>query len=362
MADEVKDEAVGSNDYKLFERSVQKKFKGLMRNEIDTPKGIGCGSYRVDMALSEAFPLGYMHEICAQNGVGKTTLALEVAGQHQQKGGLVCYLDVEGSLNKSLVDSIQTLNTTKVDAQGNPLWIYKEAIVAEEDNPDDTRPMTGEECLQFADLFLSTFRNAVLIIDSIDALVPEAILLGKDIGENTIGKLAKLMSDATRKLKTTLKKNNNCLVWINQVRENPGKMFGDPEVTPGGHAVKFYSCSRLKLFKGEGKDNFMIDEQTNNILGHLVKVKVLKNKLPTTNYNPSFWLKYGHGIDRSRELSELAVELGIVECEGRSYFFNKGTPEEYKIVGADKAASYIRNNESVLKSIEGKVLKMLGRE
>jgi len=355
------DPAYGTNDFKLFNKSVVKKFKGNMSGEVDTPKGVGCGSFRLDMALSEAFPLGYMHEIFAQNGVGKSTLALEILGQHQQKGGLVGYLDVEGSLNKSLLQSIQTLDMDKKNAVGEPLWIYREAIIADEDDPEDTRPMTGEESLQYAEMFISTFKNAILVIDSIDALVPEAILLGKDIGENTIGKLAKLMSDVCRRFKTILKKNNNGLIWINQVRENPGKMFGDPEVTPGGHAVKFYSCQRVKLMKNEGKDNFDIDENTGNILGHLVKVKVVKNKLPTTNYTPSFWLKYGQGIDRARELSELAIELGIVDVDARTYTFNKGEKNELKIVGAEKAASYIRNNDSVLKSIETKVLALLGR-
>ncbi len=355
------DPSFGSNDYKLFEKSIAKKFKGQMSGKVDSPKGVGCGSFRLDMALSEAFPLGYMHEIYAQNGVGKSTVALEILGQHQMKGGLVGYLDVEGSLNQSLLDSIQTLDVDKKNKNGDPLWVYKEAIVAEEDDPEETRPMTGEECLQYAEMFISTFKNSYLVIDSIDALVPEAILLGKDIGENTIGKLAKLMSDVCRRFKTILKKNHNGLIWINQVRENPGKMFGDPEVTPGGHAVKFYSCQRVKLMKNEGKDNFDIDETTGNILGHLVKVKVVKNKLPTTNYNPTFWLKYGQGIDRARELSELAIELGIVENEGRTYTFNKGTKDEYKIVGGEKAASYIRNNPDVLKSIESKVLSLLGR-
>lgn len=361
MATGVSKESIGSNDHKLFNKSVEKKFKGVMRSEVDTPVGIGCGSYRTDMALSEPFPLGYMHEIFALNGVGKTTFALEIAGQHQKQGGLVGYLDLEGSLNKSLVESIQTLDMEKVDEDGNPLWIYREAIVQDEDDPEESRPMTGEEALQYAELFLSNFRNAVLVVDSIDSIVPEAILLGKDIGDSTIGKLAKLMGDACRKLKSICKKNNNCLIWINQVRENPGKMFGDPETTPGGHAVRFYSCQRVKLMRGEGKANFDIDEKTGNILGHLVKVKVVKNKLPTTNYEPYFWIKYGEGIDRARELAELAIELGIVENEKTSYYFNKGEENEVKIVGKNKAAMYIRNNEDVMQDIENGIMEMLGR-
>lgn len=357
----VADPIYGSNDFKLFEKTAQKKFKGIMRDKVDSPKGVGCGSYRMDMALTEAFPLGYMHEIFAQNSVGKTTFALEILGQHQKKGGLVAYLDLEGSLNQSLVKSIQTLDIDKKDANGNPLWIYKEAIITDEEDPDESRPMTGEECLQYVELFISTFKNSYIVVDSIDALVPEAILLGKDIGENTIGKLAKLMSDVCRRFKTILKKNNNGLIWINQVRENPGKMFGDPEVTPGGHAVKFYSCQRVKLMRNEGKDNFSIDEQTGNILGHLVKAKIVKNKLPTTNYTPQFWIKYGSGIDRARELAELAVELGVVQSDKNSYFLNKGTPQEIKIVGAEKMAQYIKNNEDVLKKVEKDVLALVGK-
>lgn len=361
MATGAEKEPLGHNDYKLFEKSLNKKFKGTMRSFVNTPVGVGCGSYRLDMALTQAFPLGYMHEIFALNGVGKSTLALEILGQHQSKGGLVGYLDLEGSLNDSLVKSIQTLDINKKDDNGNPLWIYKEAIVDDEDDPDISRQMTGEESLQYAELFLESFRNAILVIDSIDSIIPEAILLGKEIGESTIGKLAKLMGDACRRFKGLLKKNNNGLIWINQVRENPGKMFGDPETTPGGHAVRFYSCQRVKLIKNEGKANYEIDETSNNILGHMVKVKVVKNKVPTTNYEPHFWIKYGHGIDRARELSELAIELGIMENEGNSYFLNKGTPAEIKIVGINKAASFLRNNKDALKDIEKKVLELLGR-
>ncbi len=355
-----KTEGFGSNDHKLFDRQVKKQFKGEMRSVVDTPVGVGCGSYRVDMAMTETTPLGYMHEIFAQNGVGKTTFALEILGQHQSKGGLVGFLDVEGSLNNSLVKSIQTLDMEKKDADGNPLWIYKEAIVEDEDDKDDTRQMTGEECLQYAEIFLSTFRNSILVVDSIDALVPAAILEGKAIGDPTIGKLAKLMSDACRRFKGILKKNNNALVWINQVRENPGKMFGNPEVTPGGHAVKFYSFQRIKLTRNEGKDNFDIDDN-GTINGHLVKVNVIKNKLPTINKEPYFWLKYGYGIDRPRELAELALEFGIVEQEKNSFFFNKGAPDEVKVVGKAKALSYIHSNQSVLDSLAEQVTGMVGK-
>ena len=364
MAEEAKEkkerigdaEGFGSHDVKFFEKQIKKTFKGEMRSDVIDPKGAGCGSYRLDMALTEAFPMVFIHEISAKNGVGKTTLALEILGQYQSRGFMTSFFDVEGSLNKSLAASIQTLDTS----EDNPLWIYKEAIVQDEDDKDDTRGMTGDECLQYVELFLSTFKNTALVVDSIDALVPESIL-NKKIGENTMGKLGALMSDAVRKIKTICKKNNNCLIWINQVRENPGKMFGDPEYQPGGNAVPFYACQRLKLIRNEAKANLDIDEKTGMVLGHLVKIKVLKNKLPTTNYEPFFWLKYGQGIDRARELAELAIELGIVENEKTSYYFNRGTDKEVKIVGAGKANAYIRNNPDVLKSLEKDVLELLGK-
>jgi len=355
-----KEPGFGSHDFKLFEKQVKKKFKGEMLGIVDSPIGVGCGSYRVDMALTEAFPLGYMHEIFAANGVGKTTFALEIIGQHQQKGGLVGYLDVEGSLNQSLIDSIRTLDINKKDKHDDPLWIYKEGIVRDAEDPDDERVLSGEECLQYAEIFLSNFKNSILVVDSIDSLVPEAILYGKSIGDNTIGKLAKLMSDVCRRFKGILKKNNNALIWINQIRENPGKMFGDPEVTPGGHAVKFYSFSRIKLSRNEAKANFVIDDN-GCVLGHLVKVKPVKNKLPTTNYEPYFWIKYGSGIDRARELAELALELGIVEQDKTTYYFNRGTDNEKKIVGREKTLSYIHANPSVLEGLEQEVKTMVGK-
>jgi len=356
-------EGFGSNDFKLFNRLTEKKLGGTMCDEIDEPVGIGCGSYRMDMALTEAFPRGYMHEIFANEGAGKTTLALEICGAHQQHAnkmpiGPAGYLDVEGSLNKSLVRSIETLNTEMQDADGNPLWIYKEGLLKDKDDEDDIRILSGEECLQYAEIFLSTFKNAVLVVDSIDSLQPEAILKGKDIGEPTIGKLAKLMSDACRRLKSICKKNNNALIWINQVRENPGQIFGDPEVTPGGKAVKFYSCQRVKLVKNAGKANFDIDSD-GNVLGHLVKCKVVKNKMPTTNYEPTFWLKYGSGIDRAKEITELALELCIVENEKSSYFFNRGTDKEVKVVGVQKAKDYIANNKNVMDELAAKIKEFM---
>lgn len=361
MATEVgKEEGFGSHDFKLFERQVSKKFKGNLLSKIDTPQGVGCGSYRVNMALTEAFPRGYMHEIFALNGVGKTTLALEILGQHQSLGlGPVAYLDVEGSLNSSLVDSIQTLDSELVDSEGNPLWMYREGLVQDEEDSDDVRVLSGEDCLKWAEMFLSTFKHSYLVIDSVDALVPEAIM-SNDIGENTMGKLGKLLSEVCRKFHGILKKNDNGLIWINQVRENPGKMFGNPQFTPGGNAIRFYSNQRLELIRGEGKDNFDIDDN-GTILGHLVKCKVVKNKLPTTNNNPYFWIKYGSGIDRPRELAELALELGVVEQEKNSFYFNRGTPEEQKVVGKAKALAYIHSNQSVLDSLEQQVMTMLGK-
>jgi recombination protein RecA len=360
MATDVgKSEGFGSHDFKLFDRQVSKKFKGNLLSSVDTPEGVGCGSYRVNMALTEAFPRGYMHEIFALNGVGKTTFALEVGGQHQtQQLGPVGYLDVEGSLNSSLVQSIQTLDPELTDAQGNPLWMYREGLVEDAEDKDDVRVLSGEECLQWAEMFLSTFKHAYLIIDSVDALVPDAIM-NNQIGEATMGKLGKLLSDTCRKFHGILKKNDNGLIWINQVRENPGKMFGNPQFTPGGNAIRFYSAQRLELTRGEGKDNFHIDDN-GNILGHLVKCNVVKNKLPTTNNNPYFWLKYGEGIDRPREIAELALELGVVEKEKNSFYFNRGTDKEVKVVGQPKALSYIHSNPSVLDSLERQVMDMLG--
>lgn len=358
-----KEPGFGSQDYKLFDRQVNKKFKGQLLSNVDTPQGVGCGSIRVNMAMTEAFPRGYMHEVFALNGVGKTTFALEVGGQHQQQFhqglpiGPVAYLDIEGSLNSSLVASIKTLDPELVDGNGNPLWMYREGLVQDAEDNDDVRVLSGEECLQWAEMFLSTFKHAYLIIDSVDSLVPEAIM-NNQIGEATMGKLGKLLSDTCRKFHGILKKNDNGLIWINQVRENPGKMFGNPQFTPGGNAIRFYSAQRLELTKGEGKDNYVIDDN-GTILGHLVKCKVVKNKLPTTNNNPYFWLKYGEGIDTAREVAELALELGVVEKEKNSFYFNRGTDKEVKVVGQPKALSYIHSNPSVLESLEQQVLDMI---
>lgn len=357
VEDEVSEDKFGADDYDLFLSTSRDTLDGDVMGEVCVPKGHGTGSIKLDMGLTQAIPQGFIHEVYAQNGVGKTTLALEALGQAQKAGCRVAYLDLEGTLNKTLVASIRTLDINKKDAQGNPLWIYKEGMIKSKDNPEDIRVMTGEEALKYVKLYCSMFKNSYIVVDSVDSIVPANILEGKDIGDATMGSLGKLMTDAMRRLHGLCKKNNNTCIFINQIRDSL-KMFGDPEATPGGKALGFYAFQRLKLSKGGKAAN--ITDDNGKIIGHTVKVEFKKNKLPNTADNIEFNLIYGRGIDREQEIVDLGYQYGIIENwkEGDKVFKAMLNLEGQKIRDS-KAATFLYENPKISETIEQKVRKLL---
>jgi len=261
----------GSDDVELFENLIKKALKGEILGEVCEPEGYGTGSIALDAALTVPIPKGFIIEIFADNGVGKTTLALEVLGQGQLKNCRVGYLDMEGTLNKSLVKSIRTLDTEKVDSRGHPLWIYKEGLIKDKET-GQTRMLSGEEAFRYIENFAGMFKNAYLVVDSVDSLVPSAII-EKEIGENTMGQLGKLMSDGMRKLHALCKMNNTTVIFINQVRDNPGQMFGCfTEKTPIAFADgSFHSIKEVI-------DNKMVGPVlTKNLKTNNIEPKSIKN-------------------------------------------------------------------------------------
>lgn len=350
VEEDVKD--FGKDDYELFNKTNKDELKGELLEEVGVPKGHGTGSLSLDIALTQAIPQGYIYEIYADNGVGKTTLALEIEGQAQKNGCRVGYLDLEGTLNKSLVSSIRTLNTNLKDDKGQPMWIYKEGLIRDKET-GEVKPITGEQALRYAKNFMGMFKNSYLVVDSVDSLVPEAILEGKELGENTMGQLGKLLSDAMRRLHGICKMNNSTLIFINQIRTNPGIMFGNPETTPGGKALAFYCFQRLRLSKAGASALIKNDDGTT--IGHVVDVKIIKNKVMTTKSETQFTLMYGKGIYREQEILDIAIGAGIITpWEDMKMFLNiEGVKVKQNV-----AAEYLTNNPTVFDIINAKVRKI----
>lgn len=357
VEDEVPEGAFGSNNFELFESTLRSELDGDVLGQVGVPKGHGCGSLKLDMMLSVAFPQGFIHEIYALNAVGKTTLALEILGQAQKAGCRVAYLDLEGTLNQTLVNSIRSLDPKKLDEFGNPLWIYKEGLIKAKDS-DDVKVMTGEEAFKFIITFCSMFRDSYIVIDSVDSIIPSNILEGKDVGDATMGSLGKLMSDGIRRLHGICKKNNTTAIFINQVRDSL-KMFGAPETTPGGKALAFYAFSRVKLSR-QGKAANVVDDD-GKVIGHVVKAEPIKNKLPSTQNEVEFVILYGKGINREQEIIDLGVMYGIL----KPYVDDKG--KEFKTflniagnkVKASHASIFLQENPPICEQVTAEVKKIL---
>lgn len=355
VKEEVGEEFFGCDDLDLFDSTIKSKLGGEILDQVCVPKGFGTGSIKLDMALTIPFPKGYIYEIYAENSVGKTTQALEILGQAQSNGCRVGYLDLEGTLNTSLVSSIRTLNTQLEDDKGQKMWIYKEGLIKDKES-GETRIMTGEDAWKYIITYASMLKNSYLVVDSVDALIPSAILEGKDVGDSTIGQLGKLMSDGMRRLHGICKANNSTVIFINQVRTNPGQMFGDPTVTPGGKALAFYAFQRLKLSKG-GKADLIVDPETNKVIGHKVKVKVIKNKVLTTNDDPEFTIIYGKGICREYELIELGTMYNLILPweDAPKRFFNI----EGEKVAISKAVEFLIANPTKSEVLEKKIKNLI---
>lgn len=297
-------ENLGSDNYELFANDIKKKFGNEVLKpawEIDNPEPNFTGSFGLDINLGVPIPEGRIIEIYGAEGSGKTSLCLEILGVAQKKGKRVAYLNAERNLNKSLLDSIRTLNVNSVDEDKNPTFI----MLGE---------YSGENNLDLVVKFVTQFYKALIVVDSVDALVPEAILNG-GVGEQTMGKHAKLMSDACRKLAFIAAKNKTTVVFINQVREKM-TLYGDPTTTPGGRGLRFYSSQRIEL-KSVTKADQIQDPETEKIIGHSIRYKIIKNKLYPPYLEGKIPLIYGKGIWREMELVTLLTDLGLTEIGGK---------------------------------------------
>lgn len=289
---------------------------------------IPTGSIGLDIALGVGgYPRGRIIEIFGLEGTGKTTLALHAIAEVQKEGGIALFIDAEHALDPSYAQ--------KVGVNLDELYI--------------SQPDTGEQALEIAESLVRSGGIDIIVIDSVAALVPKAEIEG-EMGDMQIGLQARLMSQAMRKLAGVLSKSGTCAIFVNQVRHKIGVLFGSPETTPGGLALKFHASVRLDIRK---LSTIKVGEEN---IGSRVKVKVVKNKLAPPFKEAEFDILFGKGISREGEIIDMGLDLGIIERAGTWYSY-KG---QQLGQGRDNARKFLEENKDLAKEIEIEIKKKLG--
>lgn len=292
---------------------------GQKDNAVEIP-AISTGSLGLDLALGiGGLPKGRIIEIYGPESSGKTTLALHVVAEAQKQGGACAYVDAEHAMDPS----------------------YAKKLGVDIDSLLISQPDTGEQALEITDTLVRSGAIDVLVVDSVAALVPKAELEG-DMGDSHMGLQARLMSQALRKLTASVAKSNTLVIFINQIRMKIGVMFGNPETTTGGNALKFYASVRMDIRRiGSVKDR-------EDVVGNQTRVKIVKNKVAPPFKTVDFDILYGEGISKMGELLDLGVKAGIVEKAGAWYSY-KG---ERIGQGRETAKAYLKTNPKVADEIE----------
>jgi recombination protein RecA len=300
----------------------------LGQRETLAIEAIPTGSLAVDFAIGiGGLPRGRVVEIFGPESSGKTTLALSVVGQAQRRTGIAAFIDAEHAL----------------DAE------YARKLGVDIDNLLVSQPDNGEQALEIAEMLVRSNAVDVVVIDSVAALVPKAELEG-EMGDSHVGLQARLMSQALRKLTAIVAKSNTCLIFINQIREKIGVMFGNPETTTGGRALKFYSSVRLDIRRIAAiKDGEVVT-------GARAKVKVVKNKVAAPFRQAEFDIDYGEGISRSGELIDLGVEHKLVMKSGAWYNYGDVRIGQ----GRENAKQFIRDNKDLGEELELRLREKMG--
>jgi recombination protein RecA len=281
------------------------------------------GSIALDVALGiGGYPKGRIIEIYGPESSGKTTFALAAIAEVQRQGGFAAFIDAEHALDPQ----------------------YAKALGVDVDNLILSQPDTGEQALEIAEALIRSGAIGIVVVDSVAALVPEAEING-DMGDSHVGLQARLMSQAMRKLSGIISKTNTIAIFINQIREKVGVMFGNPETTSGGRALKFYASVRLEVRRSEQI------KAGNDVVGNKVNIKVVKNKVAPPFKQASVDIVYGKGVSKMGELVDLAVELEIIKKSGAWYAY-----EGEKIgQGRENAKDYLETHADMAKAIEVKV-------
>jgi recombination protein RecA len=313
---------------------IEKQFgKGaIMRLGNDEPlpdiAAIPTGSLSLDMALGVGgVPRGRVIEIFGPESSGKTTLALHIVAEAQKLGGIAAFVDAEHALDIG----------------------YARKLGVRTDDLLVSQPDTGEQALDITEMLVRSGAIDVLVIDSVAALVPKAEIEG-DMGDSHMGLQARLMSQALRKLTGVISKSKCCVIFINQIRMKIGVMFGNPETTTGGNALKFYASVRMDIRKIASL------KQGNDVIGSRTKVKVVKNKVAPPFKEVEFDILYGEGISREGDLLDLAVEKGIIEKSGAWFSYGKERIGQ----GRENSRLFLKDNAEMASEIQAKLLAELG--
>jgi recombination protein RecA len=297
------------------------------REKIDIP-AIPTGSLSLDAALGVGgMPRGRVVEIFGPESSGKTTLALHVIAEAQKRGGMAAFIDAEHALDA----------------------VYAGKLGVNTDDLLVSQPDSGEQALEIAEVLIRSGAVDVLVVDSVAALVPRAELEG-EMGDAQMGMQARLMSQALRKLTSIVAKSGTCLIFINQLREKIGVMFGNPETTTGGRALKFYSSIRLDIRRVASL------KEGDQVIGSRAKVKVVKNKVAPPFREAEFDILYGEGISKEGDMLDLAVDQRIIEKSGAWYSFDGERIGQ----GRENARTFLKEHVDMRKEIDTRIRKGLG--
>ena len=299
-------------------------------DNIENIEVIPSGIIGLDYALGVGgYPRGRIIEIYGPESSGKTTLAILAIAQAQKQGGIAAIIDAEHAFDRFYAE--------KLGVDVNNLWI--------------SQPDNGEQALEIADQLIRSSAIDILIVDSVAALTPKAEIEG-DMGDNRVGLQARLMSQALRKLTATISKTNTCCIFINQLREKIGVMFGNPETTTGGNALKFYSSVRLDI----RRVTTLKDGDTP--IGNQVRVKVVKNKVAPPFRKAEFEITFGEGISKAGEVVDLGVQYGIIKKSGSWFSYGESRLGQ----GRDAVKKIIKDNPELCEEIENQIAEALQKE
>jgi recombination protein RecA len=312
---------------KNFGKGAIMRLGQAKKHDVDA---ISTGSLAIDIALGVGgVPKGRIVEIFGPESSGKTTLAQHIVAECQREGGLAAFIDAEHALD--------------------PEYARKIGI-----NLDDlllSQPDTGEQALEIAETLVRSNAVDVVVIDSVAALTPQAEIEG-EMGDSQIGLQARLMSQALRKLAGAISKSKTTVIFINQIRMKIGVMFGNPETTPGGRALKFYSSVRMDIRRtGQIKDG-------EEVIGNETRVKVVKNKVAPPFKTAEFEIIYNEGISKEGDLINLGEKMGIVQKSGSWYNYGKKKLGQ----GKENAKQYLKDNEKIAKEIEEKIMEQINQD
>ncbi len=312
--------ALASIEKQFGKGSVMRLGEAAARLQIDT---ISTGVLSLDLALGVGgIPRGRVVEIYGPESSGKTTVALHIIAEAQKAGGAAAFIDAEHALDPK----------------------YAKNLGVDIDNLIVSQPDNGEQALEIAEALVRSGAVDVVVVDSVAALVPRAEIEG-EMGDSHVGLQARLMSQALRKLTGAISKSHTTAIFINQIREKVGIMFGNPEVTPGGRALKFYASIRLEVRKIETM------KQGTDIIGSRTRVKVVKNKIAPPFKQADFDIMFGEGISRSGSIIDLATELEIINKSGTWYSYNENRIGQ----GRENARRFLKEHPEIADEIEGKI-------